>query len=326
MFFSIIIPVFNTEQYLSKCLDSILAQSYTDFELLLIDDGSTDCSGKICDEYAAKDSRITVFHVANGGVSRARNIGIDLANGEWVCFVDSDDWVEIDYLQTFASISKKMDITFFPFKEVCRDGNEVLRKCEKIRTNERTVIEDSLCSLKYGFFGNVFGWTFNKFFRMSLLKEYNIRFVEGLSHLEDEMFTMDYCRYISSLEILEKPLYYYRRSNTGLTAKSMQKNECMLLAVHLQENLSYYSNDKLLENDKRRIADYYIQDMFKKAESSSFFSSNHILYNFVKQHPDIAQYASVPRMIAIQKHCYLYPCVYLYIRKLIKFLVSKISR
>ena len=90
---SVIVPVYNTEKYLHRCIDSILAQTFTDFELLLIDDGSTDNSGTICDEYATKDSRVRVFHKKNGGVSSARNLGVDNAKGEWVTFVDSDDCV-----------------------------------------------------------------------------------------------------------------------------------------------------------------------------------------------------------------------------------------
>ena len=86
---SVIVPVYNTERYLERCIQSILAQIYTDFELLLIDDGSTDSSGVICDRYAELDSRVRVFHKKNGGASSARNIGLDNANGEWVCGVNS---------------------------------------------------------------------------------------------------------------------------------------------------------------------------------------------------------------------------------------------
>lgn len=94
---SVIVPVYNVEKYLSRCIDSILSQTFTDFELLLIDDGSKDHSGSICDEYAKTDSRIRVFHKENGGVSSARNIGLDNAKGEWVSFVDADDIIEQDY-------------------------------------------------------------------------------------------------------------------------------------------------------------------------------------------------------------------------------------
>lgn len=96
---SVIVPVYNVERYLNQCIDSILAQTYKDFELILVDDGSKDKSGEICDEYVKKDSRIRVFHKKNGGVSSARNYGIDNAQGTYICFVDSDDWVDETYLE-----------------------------------------------------------------------------------------------------------------------------------------------------------------------------------------------------------------------------------
>ena len=102
MVISIIVPVYNTEQYLRRCIDSVLAQTYQDFELLLIDDGSKDSSGAICDEYAAQDTRVRVFHKANGGVSSARNVGLDHARGEWITFVDSDDEVKPNWLDLFC--------------------------------------------------------------------------------------------------------------------------------------------------------------------------------------------------------------------------------
>ena len=95
---SIIVPVYNVEKYLRRCLDSILAQTFTDFECICIDDGSSDGSGKILDEYAEKDFRFVVIHKDNGGVSSARNAGLDVARGEWLAFVDSDDWVEKNFL------------------------------------------------------------------------------------------------------------------------------------------------------------------------------------------------------------------------------------
>ena len=95
---AIIVPVYNVEKYLQRCIESILTQTETDFELLLIDDGSKDKSGLICDEYAQKDERVNVIHKENGGVSSARNLGIEKANGEWICFIDADDYVRQDFL------------------------------------------------------------------------------------------------------------------------------------------------------------------------------------------------------------------------------------
>ena len=98
---SVIVPVYKVEEYLPQCIDSILAQTFTDFELLLVDDGSPDRCGEICEEYAGKDTRIRVFHQQNSGVSAARNIGLQHAKGTYIVFVDSDDWVSTDYLLHF---------------------------------------------------------------------------------------------------------------------------------------------------------------------------------------------------------------------------------
>lgn len=100
---SVIVPVYNTEKYLDRCVQSILAQTYTDFELLLIDDGSTDSSGAMCDRYAEQDSRVRVFHQVNSGVTSARKLGVENALGEFVCFIDADDYVTNNYIETFVT-------------------------------------------------------------------------------------------------------------------------------------------------------------------------------------------------------------------------------
>ena len=107
---SIIVPVYNVEKYLQRCIESILTQTETDFELLLIDDGSKDKSGLICDEYAQKDKRVNVIHKENGGVSSARNLGIEKANGEWMCFIDADDFSYITIKDTCS-----LFIVLFPY-------------------------------------------------------------------------------------------------------------------------------------------------------------------------------------------------------------------
>lgn len=117
---SVIVPVYNAEKWLRRCVDSILAQTFTDFELLLIDDGSTDGSPAICDEYAVKDSRVRVFHKPNGGVSSARNLGLDHALGEWICFVDSDD--RISNLEVLSTSRLSADMVLFTLKIVNDNG------------------------------------------------------------------------------------------------------------------------------------------------------------------------------------------------------------
>lgn len=110
---SIIVPVYKVEGYLVRCLESLLKQTFIDFEILLINDGSPDRSGEICDEYALKDSRIRVFHKNNGGVSSARNLALDYAKGEYVTFVDSDDWIDADCLKRALNLSNKKILIYY---------------------------------------------------------------------------------------------------------------------------------------------------------------------------------------------------------------------
>src|SRR5690554_6730418 len=109
---SIIIPVYNVEEYLPRCIDSVLIQRNIQFEVVLVNDGSTDSSGLICDEYAQADNRVKVFHQLNSGVSSARNLGIENATGEWICFVDADDWIEPDSLEKILNINDNRESDF----------------------------------------------------------------------------------------------------------------------------------------------------------------------------------------------------------------------
>ena len=131
---SIIIPVYNAEKYLEECLESVVNQTYHNLEIILIDDGSTDKSGKICDEYAQKDSRIKVIHKQNEGISQARNIGIEMAKGEYIQFVDSDDYVDLDLVETAYSLARKneADIVCFSHYTVKESENEIIQESEDI--------------------------------------------------------------------------------------------------------------------------------------------------------------------------------------------------
>ena len=116
---SIIVPVYNVEKYIEECIDSLINQTYKDIEVILVDDGSTDASGEICDRYAQKDSRVKVYHNENDGPSKARNFGLDKATGEFVTFVDSDDWIESEAIELLISvIEDDIDVIFFNLREV----------------------------------------------------------------------------------------------------------------------------------------------------------------------------------------------------------------
>ena len=169
---SIIVPVYNTAQYLSACLDSILAQTFDDFELLLVDDGSTDDSPAICDGYKAKDDRVRVFHRRNGGVSAARNLGVEQAKGDWICYVDSDDEVKPDYLKVMVeAICSERCLVMGNLSDDRMSGN--LREDITLHGQEmvRYLLETGALFLS----GPV-----AKLFRRELLIENAIRFPEGI--------------------------------------------------------------------------------------------------------------------------------------------------
>lgn len=208
MTISVIVPVYNTEAYLSNCIESILSQSFTDFEILLVDDGSKDRSGAICDEYAAKDSRVRVFHKENGGVSSARNLALEKAKGEWVCFVDSDDCLCFGGLQElYEGISDQVDLVMAGFVEATPpvDGIEFVPGERKMVAREKVMMS---------MFNNpdrVFeGYTWAKLFRRDLIVKENITFNPAIFIKEDTLFVVTYlCLSDKKVSVSDAQVYYY---------------------------------------------------------------------------------------------------------------------
>ncbi len=204
---SFIIPVYNAEKYISTCIKSILNQSYHDFELILIDDGSQDKSGEICDEFAAKDNRIAVCHTENGGASKARNLGLDLARGKYIWFVDADDWIDDDFLSSLPW-DNMPDITFFGFKRKFESHDEIceIQSFDEEFNSDLNNILNSLFTSE----NRYFGYTWNKIFRRDVIVGSGLKFKTDLIIKEDEVFTLEYCKCISSLKILSAVPYNYR--------------------------------------------------------------------------------------------------------------------
>ena len=209
---SIIVPVYKVENYLPRCLDSILGQFFTDFELLLINDGSPDNSGKICDEYAVKDSRIRVFHQSNGGVSVARNTGLDNARGEWIAFVDSDDWVDAGWLDIFALETapsiEHYDLMVYGRKKV--GDSSVIYEYTPATANETPI--DYMNSNE---FYMVAVWSC--FFRHTIIERFWIRFSPGLKYAEDTEFLLKCFVSSERLLVLGTALYNYYLRETSAT-------------------------------------------------------------------------------------------------------------
>ena len=210
---SVIIPVYNVEKYLENCLNSIINQTYKDIEIILIDDGSTDSSGDICDVYAAKDQRIKVIHKENGGVSSARNIGLSLATGEYIGFVDSDDYIHKDYfeilLRGISKINCDLSIcSMKTFEGYSNINDEMLQFTEddfQIFDKDQTFGE--LLNNK-----KIYGYLWNKLFKKELIIEH---FNEEIHFAEDFLFCSEYVKNIKGAIFIDCPVYYYRQNRIG---------------------------------------------------------------------------------------------------------------
>ena len=235
---SIIIPVYNVEKYLEKCLESVIHQTYKGIEIILVDDGSTDRSGVICDEYAQEDQRIRVIHQTNAGVSAARNTGLDTAKGEWILFVDSDDWIHTELLEIcFKYLTEKTDICFFGFREVEKESTETT--IEKVVVKQ--ILEKDFLGLQYRIFNRdreaccsqiVKLSSPCKIFRKKMLNDNKLRFPEQLVNGEDGVFNLYAYQYAKEAICIENPLYFYRIRSDSVTNKYTENIEKDFANLH----------------------------------------------------------------------------------------------
>lgn len=209
---SIVVPVYNKAHCLARCLDSVLAQTWQDFALILVDDGSRDDSLSLCRQYAAQDPRIRVIAKENGGVSTARNAGIEVSAGEYIIFLDSDDWWEPNFLEVMLSLADRYGKTVLPMCGMYYEAAS--RKTVLFSQEAETVLDQTgIYPIYRKHFLNML-W--NKVFVGEVVRRQNIRFSEGLSWGEDKLFILQYLRHIKRYSILNQPLYHYDISDTGL--------------------------------------------------------------------------------------------------------------
>ena len=225
---SVTVPVYNVQNYLAKCIESVLAQTYKNFELILVDDGSTDCSSQICDCYQQKDSRIKVIHKDNGGLSSARNAGLDVSEGKYIYFLDSDDYIEPNLLEETISImeDKQCDMVSFGMVKEDVHGNHIeniLYKPANIKiTKEEERMEFHLKHL----LNYRMGWeACNRIFRCDIIREHGLRFIsERKVFAEDLLFSFTYWLYAESCITLSTYHYHYVQRDSSLMGLSRIRN------------------------------------------------------------------------------------------------------
>lgn len=227
---SIIVPIYNVEPYLRRCLDSIVNQSYTNLEIILVDDGSPDGCPKICDEYANKDNRIVVIHKENGGLSSARNSGLDICKGEYISFIDSDDWVSPKYIDILLKnlLDNKADLAIANYTKTSKPY--ILEAPEKKRIIPEILQPIQAVKKLWSTDAIAFGTAWAKLAKISLYQ--NIRFPEGLIHEDD--YTSYKLLYTSSRTVfLRISLYYYFQRNDSIMG-SIKSSSIRALKAHVE--------------------------------------------------------------------------------------------
>lgn len=272
-FISIIIPVYKVEAYINKCLDSILAQNYDDFEVILVDDGSPDNSGTICDEYSSKDARVKVIHKANAGVGAARNSGIDVAKGEWIMFVDSDDYIDQGMLQSGVdAIANNKDtdvILFYNSMDNSEKGtNELIDRIffesKNATANETFVATEyfaKACCI------------YSKLYKREIIETYSVRFANTPVY-EDVLFNMNFFTYAKNVFYVDQYFYHYiiNPSVSSLTRCVLKPKdvlettkEYLSVEKRLFENVEFSKEEKL--NIRKRfflLAKRSVWDMYRQ--------------------------------------------------------------
>lgn len=326
---TIIIPIYNAEKYLSRCIDCVVSQSFADWELILVDDGSNDSSLKISENYAKKDSRMVVVHQENSGPSAARNKGLKVAKGEYICFIDADDWFDDGLLQDYANaIEKKTwDIVFQGFIREKEDGTITSSPFAANLDTDRYDKKDIICQL---YKGHVYGWSWCKMFRREIIERNGIEFDESLRLWEDELFTSHFLRYATSIKTLDCRHYHYVQypmslMNTNNTyLRRLELSEIMNDALYpiANQELLHYINDNYNKNLKFSMLmalmnkpDHQCTEDKKKELLSKYFCR-------CKEFPEIRHYNALSSHVSylIAESILMLKCP-----KLIMFILSKLG-
>ena len=303
---SIIVPVYNIEAYLRRCLDSLINQTYQNIEIILVDDGSTDNSPAICDEYAAKDGRVRVFHKENGGVSSARNLGLDKAKGEWIAFVDSDDYIHPDFLRVLLKESKE---------------NIGVLACQYLRFGDQDTVEEQVLET-YDLYekpfwrvmqeGNEERYTvWGRIFRKELLSPF--RFRDGIKYGEDALFNRRLAAENPAVSFvyIKIPLYYYYARGDSAVTKLSHKD--------FEKALEAYCEYFCAKTEQCSAKDFYaemiLKTLFIYRYTAMYVVDKSVKKNARSAYQLVCSYIRKTKCISFKKRCiyrlfYYFPCLY----------------
>ncbi len=225
---SIIIPVYNVEKYIKRCVKSLMDQDYPNIEIVLVDDGSQDSSSIIMDELAVLDARIIVIHKENGGVSSARNAGLDAANGDYIMFVDGDDWVDTNYVRCFLNAAEASGCPCVYNKSNYGDGLSDKNKDGYFSVDAEKAIE-------WIYTGEVFVAVWNKIYSADILKAYKLCFNESIWYAEGMLFNIQCLQVVDRIAVIERDVYHQTYNpDSAMRSFNLQSNYCGLSSMYLQ--------------------------------------------------------------------------------------------
>lgn len=247
---SIIVPIYKVEEYIHRCIDSILSQTFKDFECILVDDGSPDKCPVICDEYVKKDKRIKVIHKANGGLSDARNAGLNIARGKYILFVDGDDWIHPQLLELAysATIDTGVDFVSFEFTKTHNYTNiyvkyDINNELSSVKTYDSGFIMNNL----YNRFQQEIGVeAWKKLYKKEIFD--NIRFRKGIIHEDDDIF-IDILMRTKTISVIDIPLYFYFMSPSSIMRSDFSSREFIRLEIDWR-NIEFINRANIVSQKK----------------------------------------------------------------------------
>lgn len=255
---SIIIPIYNLADYLPQCLDSVQGQSYENIQVLLVNDGSTDASLAICQEYAHRDDRFLVIDKANSGVSDSRNQALDRAEGKYIQFLDGDDWLTLGATETLvhAAESTGADLVLAHFYRVADERMAPRGHIKKERVLTRQEFAEQMMKAPANYY---YGVLWNKLYRRSIIEANRLRFDVQVNWCEDFLFNLEYIERVRLVSAVPKPVYYYRKRENSLV--NSQASMRRTIAMKIQTFDSYkelYQKLDLYEEQKTKVYSYFL--------------------------------------------------------------------
>lgn len=237
---SVIVPVYKVEKYIGKCVASLMLQDYKNIEIILVDDGSPDDSPAVIDRFAIEDERIKVIHKPNGGVSSARNAGLGVATGDYIMFVDGDDWVEPDYVSYFLNLIKLNDcLVGMDKNNFYADSGNLIDKCYTISAED---------AIEFIYMGQIFVAVWNKIYSTAFLKDNSLQFDERIWFGEGMLFNIECLQFCDKVAIGEKSVYHQTiNPNSAMRAFNLKSNFCGLQSLELQKE-KWLKVNKSIEN------------------------------------------------------------------------------